>query len=137
MNKNILDLQTLNAILTCLDDESIEEINFDDLRNVLDKTGAVGDECTRLASELNLIKEEYRNRVVGILRANMACRPNDDDAALVHRLNDNLETVPVSELIKLYSRSAARFRDNFPSSFKYLGFARRAGSIENWMDHKI
>jgi hypothetical protein len=128
----------LKAIGRILDSEAVELIDFDRLNDLLSEL------CTKIqtaddsAQELKYLKAEYRMRIVGMLKANLTCGKNEDDAEMAVRLSDDSIDIKASELVKMYGRVAARFRKNFPASFNYLPgrYGKDAGH-RNWREYKI
>lgn len=137
MKLSTTDKNLIRAACHNLGSESTELVDFDALRKVLTDIQDICEEYEKNLSELELIKGEYRSRIIGMLKANMACQPDESDAELVTRLSGDLAGVKAGELVKLYSKVAARFRANFPASFKYLTYPRRNHSRNDWLDHKI
>jgi hypothetical protein len=130
--------EMLDTVRQNLSDESLEKIDFDKLTEILDTVGNNFNRHEKLELELEFIKNEYRNRIVGMLKSNLACRENEYDAELVVRLADDISEISGEELVKMYGRVASRFRANFPTSFKYLTMPSSAFVAEtNWKEHKI
>lgn len=132
-----MDRRHIATICRNLDNDSTELIDFDELRKILTGLHETCESFEKTGSELELIKGEYRNRIIGMLKANLACREDAGEMEMVARLSGDLSQVEAGELIKSYSRVAARFRSNFPASFRYLGFSNQTGRANDWMDHKI
>jgi len=131
------DDRTVKKIGESLKLEEVEKIDFDELQAVLQKISDLVRERETAISELLLLKTEYRDRIIGMLRANTACEKEDGDNELGTKLSDDPLKLSAAWLIKMYSKSAARFRSNFPASFKYIGPVQRGGIKNNWIDHKI
>lgn len=133
LNKNTIDLLCQN-----LADEALEQIDFDQLIDIL---GAVRDSVNQepeTAKELEYLKEEYRNRIVGMVKANLACRINERDTDLAVKLSDDISGISAEELVRMYGKVAARFRTNFPASFRYLTMpSSQSAYRKNWKEHKI
>ena len=73
-----------------------------------------------------------------MVKANLACRENERDAELAVKLSDDISGTSAEELVGMYGRVAARFRTNFPASFRYLTIpSPLAVSRNNWNEHKI
>ncbi|MCP4703137.1 MAG: hypothetical protein GY865_00885 [candidate division Zixibacteria bacterium] len=129
---------TIDLLCQNLSDEKLEQINFDELIEVL---GAVKDNVNQeqeTATELEYLKEEYRNRIIGMVKANLACRQNERDADLAVKLSDDISEISAEELVGMYGRTAARFRTNFPASFRYLTIpSSQFNGRKNWNEHKI
>lgn len=133
LNKDTIDLLCRN-----LANETLEQIDFDELIDIL---GAVRDSVNqeqKTVRELEYLKEEYRNRIVGMVKANLACRANERDTDLAVKLSDDISEISAEELVGMYSRTAARFRTNFPASFRYLTIpSSQSAYRKNWNEHKI
>ncbi|UCD94061.1 MAG: hypothetical protein JSU69_09865 [Candidatus Zixiibacteriota bacterium] len=137
MKAAAIDKETIESVGKALESEATELIDFDLLRKVLGDLSTIMEARDRLQGELDFIKEEYRRRIVGMLKANMACKSEADDMEMAARVSGDISRIEAPELIKLYARAAARFRANFPSSFKYVNFPSRDYSKDRWTDHKI
>jgi len=131
-NKSIV-----STIIKSLEDESIELIDFDNLRTVLGDMRKTCDAHEKISAELAFIKGEYRNRIAGMLKAVMTCRHNEGDMQILSDLSGDVKDIDAGELVKLYGRVAARFRDSFPASFRYMTYPDRFGSQKDWSQHKI
>ena len=132
-----IDKEAIKSIGKALECEATELIDFDLLRKVLEDLPAIVEAGEKLQSELDFIKEEYRRRIVGMLKANMVCKPEADDMEMAARVSGDISRIDASDLVILYARAAARFRANFPMSFKYVNLSGDSHSKERWMDHKI
>ena len=128
----------IESIRQSLLDESTELIDFDELSELL------ADSCNRLENEkkikkeLEILKDDYRNRIIGMVKANLACRINARDQLLATRLADDSTEISSEELISTYGKVAARFRSNFPASFRYLTIPSKSFIPDrNWQEHKI
>jgi hypothetical protein len=118
-------------------DESLELIDFDELRQTLGELASVASSYEEKSDELTRLRNDYRQRIIGMLKANLACRQNEEETELAARLSEESD-IKAAELIRLYHQTAARFRDNFPNNFRYLaqgGRQRRTG--DKWKEFKI
>ncbi|SYZ72428.1 hypothetical protein TRIP_C20543 [Candidatus Zixiibacteriota bacterium] len=130
-------LEKIEAFCRYLEAEAMEAINFDDIRAVLENSVQDLKGLSQIAAELACLKEEYRARIAGMLRANLASRKDEDDAELLCRVSDSFEGIEAEELVRLYDRTVRRFRENFPASFKYLAHGAERGARRDWSEHKI
>mgnify|MGYP001256757699 CR=1 FL=1 len=137
MPQENLDYVQIEEIARRLDDEAFETIDFDALRLTLGAIVQGGDSQRRNTAELTCLKEDYRDRILGMLRANLVCRKNEEDADLACRLSGALDNITAAELIKMYGRTVRRFRENFPASFRYLTFPDKKVGRRDWSEHKI
>jgi flagellar biosynthesis chaperone FliJ len=131
------DQNMVSTIIQSLDDNAVELIDFDNLKNTLRTMQSRCEEQEKTSSELSFIKNEYRNRIIGMMKAVMACRHRENDAEMLSQLSGDIENIQAGELVSLYGRVAARFRDSFPTSFKYLTYPARSGNKKDWSEHKI
>lgn len=127
----------LMAVRSNLDRGAVELIDFDKLSGLLMSIETVNTGAEKRAEELRLIKDDYRLRIAGMLKAMTVCRSEDDDLEILSRLSGPIDSVHAEELIKMYRRTAARFRDRFPASFKYTGISSKPAPNGDWMEHKI
>jgi hypothetical protein len=127
--------QAVKEILDNLENETVELLDFDRLKEVLQECRSKARELKTVRSELQLLKEDYRGRLAGMLKALLACRYNACEAELAAMLADETSDLNVNELIRIYRNTAARFRQKFPSSFKYV--APSQSGVEHWREYKI
>ncbi len=137
MKKAIIDSGALRKLADDISSESLDELNLDALAEVLAAAAAQLEELASLRQDCRLLKEEYRTRILGMLKAIIACKPDDDSAMLASRLAGDIEQFRAEQLIRQYHRVAARFRNRFPASFRYLNFGRGGDSEKRWEEHKI
>jgi len=137
VKEHIADNNMVSTIIQSLDDNSVELIDFDNLKRMLRDMQVTREAHKKISDELSFIKREYRNRILGMMKAVMACRRRESDAQLLTHLSDNIEEIQSDELVSLYARVAARFRDVFPASFRYLTYPNRAANQKDWSEHKI
>lgn len=137
MKEMNLSPEDVEAICRNLETESVELIDFDSLRKALEETARLYADFSEYLSELEMLKGEYRNRILGMLKANVALKEDVGDLEIIARLSDNLSDISSEELIKAYCKTAARFRDNFPASFKYLTYSNKSSGKRSWAEYKI
>lgn len=131
-------IEEIDSTITMLADESVEKIDFDRIVELLKGNRETLEEREVLRGELSEIKEDYRARILGLLKANLACRENDEERELAIRLTDDTIEMSAGELMSYYRRISSRFRRNFPATFRNLSFVNndRAGH-RDWRDYKI
>ena len=134
-NENIVN--QLDNYRNLLGDESLEMIDFDAMKSAIKEAGKRISELSPEHNELMILKEDYLNRIFGMLKANIICRKSDEDADTAVRLTEHGMAVPSGELISLYRKTAAVFRQNFSSTFSYLDFGQKPSRQETWRDYKI
>jgi len=133
-----IDKNQIETIRQNLADEAIDQIDFDKLNELLMNCSEMLDKYNQQQHELRLLSDDYRSRIVGMVKANLACRMNERDRILAARLADDADRMTSEELITIYGKVVARFRSNFPASFRYLTTpsANRL-AWKNWKEHKI
>ncbi len=136
MNTETQTITNLEQVMAGLKSESLETIDFDALAVTLDDMHRAIDGKSVLHTELALIKKEYRNRILGMLKAMLACRHDPEDAETAALLTQDNNEYDAAKLIALYARTAARFRACFPGSFKYA-LPRHENGTERWKEHKL
>lgn len=121
-----------------LADESVASIDFDRLIELLHECRDRLKSANDLHHELETLRADYRTRIIGMLKANLACRDDEEESLLAVRLTSNENNIAAEELISLYRKTAARFRENFPSTFKYISSKGDSRSVrKDWSDFKI
>ena len=131
------DKMALKSACGSLERDAVETIDFDGLGELLGRLHDGLESDKNLVGELNLIKDDYRKRIVGMLKAIIVCRPDEDDIRTAARLAGEIGDIDTGELVRLYPRVAARFRRCFSGSFKYMGRSSTISRNSNWIDHKI
>lgn len=131
-------IEEIDSTITTLAAGSVEKIDFDRIVELLRDSRETLDEREVIRSELSEIKADYRARIIGLLKANLACRENDEERELAIRLTDDTIEMSAGELMLHYRRISSRFRKNFPATFRNLSFVNndRAGH-RDWRDYKI
>jgi len=127
----------ISTICESLGNDSVELIDFDTIKTVLIDLQTAQGSHEETVRELAFIKEEYCSRIIGMLKAVMACRPDESDAEILTNLSGDISNIEARKLVKLYSHTAARFRSCFPASFKYITSPTGSYNQKNWSEHKI
>ena len=131
------DMDNFKGLCQNLENETIELIDLDVLKSFLDEAAALRVEFMKLQEEHRILKEEYRDRILGMVKATAALELSNHDTEIISRLSGDLSDIASVEMIKLYSQAAAHFRTKFPASFKYLTYPVRGGKPRNWKEYKI
>ena len=105
-----MDIQQIKQIRQSLHDESIEVIDFDRLDEILKQSSTLVEMSRAATKELEILKNDYRNRIIGMLKAILACREDVEISELAARLTDEDNEIDSTELMRLYCRAAATFR---------------------------
>lgn len=117
-------------------DETIE-ISDDKVNEILYPEISFQKRAENAESELKILREDYINRIAGMVKAVAAVeRGRDRSADAVVYLEELIE-LGASGLIEEYRRTSARFRSAFPTSFGLGPFASRTvGKMKNFEDFK-
>jgi hypothetical protein len=137
VKRNKVSLELIDSANRHLDENSVELIDFDELKGLMTEVRDIYGRLEKITGELQFLKGEYRSRIVGMLKAVTACRCNDEDVQLIKRLGNTGDDIKAEELVKLYARAAAGFRTCFPLSFKYLTTSGGLPARIDWREHKI
>lgn len=129
-------MTSLEQVITGLKSDTLEMIDFDALAISLDDMRRMICDSPALRVELALMKKDYRDRILGMLKAMLACRHDDSDAETAALLAGVTQEWNAAQLIALYARTAARFRTCFPGSFTYAR-AQYENGINSWQEHKL
>jgi hypothetical protein len=115
VEKDNSDLAYIEDLCAALTAESLEEIDFDRLRRWLSELGAALPSLMAAKEEAFLLREDLKTRIGGMLKAIVIAdrgKSITDDSL---EILDHLPEKSAAELIGLYRRTQARFRDTFPS----------------------
>ncbi len=73
--------------------EAVELIDFDRATEVLGQIQQTLNERNTVTEELNVLKEDYRRRIVGMLKAVMVSRSKESDTELAAALGNDACTI--------------------------------------------
>lgn len=135
MKKKTKDNDPIENLCLAIDNETVELIDFDALKEALESHLLTIESGNKLADELSVLKEDYRMRILGMLKAITACREDNDATLWAIKLTDENSVPDAADLVALYGRTAVKFRECFPASFKYTGYS--SAQKVDWFDHKI
>ena len=119
MEKNKSDTDYLAEMVTLIDEATLPQIDFDELKARL---SAVGDRLTaqdELAAEYALLRDDCERRIAGMTKAIAAVDRKRERMEEALALIDELPALGSARLLQTYRRVTARFRDSFPGSFGY------------------
>lgn len=117
MEKDNSDLCYIDEICAALAAESIAEIDFDKLREWLGEMGRALPALYAVREEAHILRDDLQSRIAGMLKAIVIADRGKSSADDTAELLDHLPSKSAAELIGLYRRTQARFRDTFPSGF--------------------
>ncbi len=138
MKDTLSAIAEIDRLVSTLAAESTGEIDFDRVVTLLNRSKNGLEEREGLIGELNRIKGDYRARILGMLKANLACRENDEDRELAVLLTEDEAEMNAADLIAHYRRVSNRFRKNFPVTFgKHTISGNNKAGRHDWRDYKI
>ncbi|RMG02566.1 MAG: hypothetical protein D6741_03530 [Planctomycetota bacterium] len=115
----------IDDFLQALGDERLPEINFDELSRQLTEISDYLSHCAARDHELELLREDYRRRIGGMIKAIAVVGRKPDALTRAAEEIDALSAMSAEELIAAYRRVSARFRDAFPTSFGGVQMSRQ------------
>ena len=120
MEKDNQDKNYIAELMASLDERCLSLIDFDRLKQWLKATSSRWEQYDRTLSELAVIREDYKQRMSGMVKAMAAVDRKRDGWKQALELIDSLDDLSGRELVAAYRKTAVRFRDAFPASFGYL-----------------
>lgn len=107
----------LDELLISLSGDKLSEIDFDKLTDWLQELKASLAKSCELDSELKLMREDYLNRIAGMVKAVTIVERSSGSAEKVLAYLEDLEKLSAAELIEQYRKTSHRFRIAFPTTF--------------------
>ncbi|HWR81789.1 MAG TPA: hypothetical protein VN285_00650 [Candidatus Deferrimicrobium sp.] len=107
----------VRELLTSLSDDKIPLIDFDRLKSWLAETSAILEGAQRMQQESDVLRQDYLGRIGGMVKAIAAANRHPDAWATALTYLESLPSLSASDLVEHYRKTAARFRDAFPTSF--------------------
>ena len=107
----------LDELLSRLTDDKLSEIDFDKLSDWLQELKAILVNSCELQSELKLMREDYFNRIAGMVKAITIVERSSASTEKVLVYLGDLQNLNAAELLEEYSKTSNRFRIAFPTTF--------------------
>lgn len=107
----------VNELADSLTDDKMSLIDFDRLKQYLAETAKTHNELREVRSDLGVLRCDYINRIGGMVKAIAAVNRHPDGWETALTYLENLPSLSAGELVEQYRKTAARFRDAFPTSF--------------------
>ncbi len=117
MEKNKSDIDYLGEVTQLIDASTMSQLDFDELARRLLAIRDALSAHEQLAVDHACLREEYQQRIAGMVKAIAAVDRKRDRWEEALALVEGLPALPVTGLLETYRRVAARFRDCFPGSF--------------------
>lgn len=107
----------LDELLSSLSGDKLSEIDFDKLTDCLQELkSSLADSC-KLQAELKLMREDYLNRIAGMVKAITIVERSSGATEKVLAYLEDLENLSAAELIEQYRKTSHKFRIAFPTTF--------------------
>ena len=107
----------LDELLISLSGDKLSEIDFDKLTDWLrELKSSLADSC-ELQAELKLMREDYLNRIAGMVKAVTIVERSSGSTEKVLAYLEDLKDLNAEELIEQYRKTSHRFRIAFPTTF--------------------
>ncbi len=137
MEKDNPEKSYLAELLASLNERNMSGIDFDYLKKWLATTITKEEAYETLLAQLSVMKEDYQQRIAGMVKAMAAVDRNRDNRRQALELVDGLKDMTGKELVTCYRKTSARFRDMFPASFGLptSGHKTKSG-LKSWNDYK-
>ena len=107
----------LDELLISLSGDKLSEIDFDKLTDWLQELKASLAKSCELQSELKLMREDYLNRIAGMVKAVTIVERSSGSTEKVLTYLEDLEKLSAAELLEQYRKTSNRFRIAFPTTF--------------------
>ena len=107
----------LDELLISLSGDKLSEIDFDKFTDWLrELKSSLADSC-ELKAELKLMREDYLNRIAGMVKAITIVERSSGATEKVLAYLEDLENLSAAELIEQYRKTSHKFRIAFPTTF--------------------
>ena len=107
----------LDELLISLSGDKLSEIDFDKLTDWLQELKVSLVNSSELQTELKLMREDYLNRIAGMVKAITIVERSSGSTEKVLAYLEDLENLTAAELIEQYRKTSHRFRIAFPTTF--------------------
>jgi len=137
LEKDNPEISYLAELLASLDERNMSGIDFDRLKKWLATAVSKEEAYENLMSQLTAMKEDYQQRIAGMVKAMAAVDRNRDNQQQALELVDGLKDMTGEELVTCYRKTSARFRDMFPASFGLPTSCHRTKTgLKSWNGYK-
>lgn len=92
---------------------------------------------TRCAAEPAVLKAEFHRRIIAMLRAVRAARPEQNNQDRPEPLPGDPADLSADDLVRLHRRAIRQFQRRFPASFTCPGDTVIRHRLGDWPDYKI
>ena len=107
----------LDELLISLSGDKLSEIDFDKLTDWLLELKSSLANSSELQAELKLMREDYLNRIAGMVKAVTIVERSSGSTEKVLAYLEDLKDLNAEELIEQYRKTSHRFRIAFPTTF--------------------
>jgi hypothetical protein len=125
LEKNKNDIDYLSEVVNLIDEATLPQIDFDELKARLSTVHSRLTAQDELATEYALLRDDCERRIAGMTKAIAVVDRKQDRMEEALALVDELPALDSARLLQTYRRVTARFRDCFPGSFGYCNQRER------------
>ena len=108
------------AMTAMLSEEKMAQVDFDKLKDWLNRSSAELDRGDLATGELRLLRSDIIDRISGMQKAIAAVNKRNDQMDEMLQYLEGLPELSAADLIRQYRITSAKFRDCFPASFGLL-----------------
>ncbi|MEA1980394.1 MAG: hypothetical protein U9N54_05410 [candidate division Zixibacteria bacterium] len=107
----------IDDVLEMLDDNNLGTLDINQIKQtiLLMKNTIISNNSE--LEELNILRQDYIQRLSGMLKAIAAVSRNKEETEEILNLIESFEQMPAMKLISIYRKVSAKFRNAFPTSF--------------------
>lgn len=110
----------LQNLIDHFDERHMALIDFDNIKTSLAETCRLLADIESLSDEHDRLRSDLQDRIAGMVKAIAAVDRQQDRSSDALDLLATLPSLPARDLVTCYRKTAARFRDCFPTSFGLL-----------------
>ncbi len=109
--------EKIDDVLEMLDDNNLAALDLSQIKQtILLMKNTIASNNSEL-EELNILRQDYIQRVSGMLKAIAALSRNREETEEILNLIESFEQMPAAKLTSIYRKVSAKFRNAFPTSF--------------------
>ncbi len=107
----------IDDVLEMLDDNNLGALDINQIKQTILLIKNTIESNNSGLEELNTLRQDYIQRVSGMLKAIAAVCRNKEETEEILNLIESFEQMPAVKLISIYRKVSAKFRNAFPTSF--------------------
>ena len=126
--------EKIDDVLEMLDDNNLAALDLNQIKQtILLMKNTIASNDSKL-EELSILRQDYIQRVSGMLKAIAALNRNKEEAEEILNLIESFVQMPATKLISIYRKVSAKFRNAFPTSFGITNYY--VPKNESYADYK-